>query len=46
MDKENCKDRDCEFLRHGKCVVEGDCVWQLSKNEEDYEQAMSNQQTN
>ncbi len=38
--QQNCSDRDCEFLRHGTCVVD-ECVWQLTKAEEDYEQAMA-----
>ena len=42
MDKDNCKDRNCEFLRHGTCVaINKECVWQLTKAEEDYEQAVA-----
>lgn len=34
--QQNCRDRDCEFLKHGVCVADK-CVWPLTKEEEDYE---------
>ncbi len=41
MEKQkSCSDRDCEFLRHGVCVAE-ECVWQLTKAEENYEAMMA-----